>query len=136
MALLRGNFYPERPNWAGEKDYGIASHTDYGCLTLLANDGTPGLEVLNLNKQWTPVEFKPGEFVINFGEMLQMWSNDRIKATPHRVKGSSTQRISIPLFFNPSYDTDISPENSKRKITAGEYLTNRYNETYVHLQGR
>ena len=136
MALLRGNFYPKRPNWAGEKDYGIASHTDYGCLTLLANDGTPGLEVLNLDRQWTPVDFKPGEFVVNFGEMLQMWSNGQIKATQHRVKGSLTERISIPLFFNPSYHTDISPKDSTKKITAGEYLTKRYNETYVHLQGK
>ena len=134
MALLRGNFYPERPKWAGEKDFGIASHTDYGCLTLLANDGTTGLEVLNLNNEWVPISFEPGEFVVNFGEMLQMWSNDQIKATPHRVKGSTSERISIPLFFNPSYYTDISPENSNTKITAGEYLTKRYQETYTHLQ--
>jgi len=40
MALLRGNFYPERPEWAGDKDFGIATHTDYGCLTLLATDGS------------------------------------------------------------------------------------------------
>ncbi len=134
MALLRGNFYPERPDWASDKDFGIASHTDYGCLTLLANDGTPGLEVLNLDKQWIPVDFKPGEFVVNFGEMLQMWSNNQIKATPHRVKGSKKERISVPLFFNPSYYTDISPANSSIKITAGEYLTKRFNETYTHLQ--
>ena len=134
MALLRGNFYPERPSWAGEKDFGIASHTDYGCLTLLANDGTPGLEVLNLDNEWIPINFEPGEFVVNFGEMLQMWSNNQIKATPHRVKGSKNERISIPLFFNPNYYTDISSENSNLKITAGEYLTKRFNETYTHLQ--
>ena len=134
MALLRGNFYPERPKWAGEKDFGIASHTDYGCLTLLANDGTPGLEVLNLDNEWIPINFEPGEFVVNFGEMLQMWSNNQIKATPHRVKGSKNERISIPLFFNPNYYTDISSENSNLKITAGEYLTKRFNETYTHLQ--
>lgn len=136
MALLRGNFYPERPGWAGDKDFGIASHTDYGCLTLLANDGTPGLEVFNLDQQWLKVDFEPGEFVVNFGEMLQMWSNNQIKATPHRVKGSKEQRVSIPLFFNPNYYTDVSPENSDKIITAGQYLTKRYNETYTHLQGR
>ncbi|MEO0359154.1 MAG: 2-oxoglutarate and iron-dependent oxygenase domain-containing protein, partial [Pseudomonadota bacterium] len=45
MALLRGNYYPERPEWAGDNDFGIATHTDYGCVTLLATDGVPGLEV-------------------------------------------------------------------------------------------
>ena len=80
------------------------------------------------------LSFEPGEFVVNFGEMLQMWSNNQIKATPHRVKGSKNERISIPLFFNPNYYTDISSENSNLKITAGEYLTKRFNETYTHLQ--
>ena len=44
MALLRGNYYPARPYWAGDKDFGIAAHTDYGCVTLLATDGVGGLE--------------------------------------------------------------------------------------------
>jgi isopenicillin N synthase-like dioxygenase len=39
MALLRGNFYPEQPAWVTDKGFGIATHTDYGCLTLLATDG-------------------------------------------------------------------------------------------------
>ena len=73
MALLRGNFYPKRPNWAGERDFGIASHTDYGCLTLLASDGTSGLEILNLDNKWLEVQFTPGEFVVNFGEIPNAW---------------------------------------------------------------
>ena len=67
MALLRGNYYPPRPDWAGEKDFGIAPHTDYGCLTLLATDGSPGLEVQGRDGEWVPVTVPPGEFVINFG---------------------------------------------------------------------
>ena len=55
MALLRGNFYPERPAWVTDKDFGIATHTDYGCLTLLATDGSPGLEVRKLGGGWIPV---------------------------------------------------------------------------------
>lgn len=136
MALLRGNFYPKRPNWAGKRDFGIASHTDYGCLTLLASDGTSGLEILNLDNKWLEVQFTPGEFVINFGEMLQMWSNNKVKATQHRVRGNENERISIPLFFNPSFYTNIAPQNSGDKITAGDYLTKRYNETYIHLKNK
>ena len=134
MALLRGNYYPERPAWAGAKDFGIATHTDYGCLTFLALDGSPGLEVRQRGGGWIPVRAEPGTFVINFGEMFEMWTNGRVKATPHRVVGGTTERISIPLFFNPNYDTNVAPIGSGQVILAGEHLSARYNETYVHLQ--
>ncbi|MCV2891889.1 isopenicillin N synthase family dioxygenase [Lentibacter sp. XHP0401] len=135
MALLRSNYYPARPAWAGEKDFGIAAHSDYGCLTLLTGDGTAGLEVLGTDGTWHGVEVTPGEFVINFGEMLEMWSGGKVKATLHRVVGTGAERISVPMFFNPNYDTDVSAEGAE-PISAGEYLTRRYDETYVHLQAK
>lgn len=134
MALLRGNFYPERPDWAGDKDFGIGAHTDYGCLTLLATDGVPGLEVKGRDGAWLPVEATPGTFVINFGEMLEMWTNRRVVATLHRVKGSQEERISVPLFFNPNYDANVAPMGSGQTIVAGEHLSKRFAETYVHLK--
>ncbi|MEM6407280.1 MAG: 2-oxoglutarate and iron-dependent oxygenase domain-containing protein [Pseudomonadota bacterium] len=134
MALLRGNYYPERPAWATEKDFGIATHTDYGCLTLLATDGSPGLEVRKRGGGWIPVSAPPGEFVINFGEMIEMWTDKAVRATPHRVVGGDNERLSIPLFFNPNYDTNVSPAGSGEVILAGDHLTKRFNETYVHLQ--
>ncbi len=134
MALLRGNFYPQRPDWAGEKDFGIGAHTDYGCLTLLATDGTPGLEVRMPDGDWQAVNATPGQFIINFGEMLEFWTAGEVKATEHRVKGSVNERISVPLFFNPSYDTNVAPLGSCATIRAGEHLTRRFNETYVHLK--
>lgn len=133
MALLRGNFYPERPDWAGVKDFGIAAHTDYGCLTLLASDGVPGLEVLGRDGSWQAVTAAPGEFVINFGEMLEMWTGGRVKATLHRVTGSAKERISVPLFFNPNHDANVAPEGAAA-IMAGDHLSRRFNETYLHLQ--
>ncbi|MDA7967227.1 2-oxoglutarate and iron-dependent oxygenase domain-containing protein [Ruegeria sp.] len=135
MALLRGNFYPQRPDWAGAQDFGIAAHTDYGCLTLLATDGAPGLEVRMPDGQWQAVAAQPGTFIINFGEMLEFWSAGQIKATQHRVMGGAQERISIPMFFNPSFDTNVAPPGSTQMIRAGEHLTRRFNETYVHLQG-
>lgn len=135
MALLRGNYYPQRPDWAGDHDFGIAAHTDYGCLTLLATDGAPGLEVRMPNGQWQAVAAQPGTFIINFGEMLEFWSAGQIKATQHRVMGGAQERISIPMFFNPSYDTNVAPAGSAQTIRAGEHLTRRFSETYVHLQG-
>ncbi|SER02190.1 isopenicillin N synthase family dioxygenase [Thalassovita taeanensis] len=134
MALLRGNYYPQRPDWAGEKDFGIAAHTDYGCLTLLATDGTPGLEVLTREGTWLPVAAEPGTFIINFGEMLEMWTQGRVVATSHRVKGSAAERISVPLFFNPNHDANVAPMGSGKVILAGEHLSRRFEETYVHLK--
>ncbi len=134
MALLRANYYPPRPDWAGDKDFGIAAHTDYGCLTLLGTDGVPGLEVLTTGGDWLPVRAEPGEFIINFGEMLEMWTKGRVKATLHRVKGSSDERISVPLFFNPNEDTNVAPMGSGQVIRAGDHLSKRFNETYVHLK--
>lgn len=134
MALLRGNFYPERPDWAGAKDFGIATHTDYGCLTLLATDGSPGLEVRKRGGGWIPVSAPPGEFIINFGEMLEMWTGRRVIATPHRVEGTVAERISVPLFFNPNFETNVAPVGSGETIFAGEHLSQRFEQTYVHLQ--
>ncbi|MEM9786509.1 MAG: 2-oxoglutarate and iron-dependent oxygenase domain-containing protein [Pseudomonadota bacterium] len=134
MALLRGNYYPERPAWAGEKDFGIATHTDYGCLTLLATDGSPGLEVRKRGGGWIALSAPPGEFVINFGEMLEMWTNGRIKATPHRVVGTIAERISVPLFFNPNHDANVAPLGSDSVINARDHLEARFAETYLHLQ--
>jgi len=134
MALLRGNFYPTRPDWAGDKDFGSATHTDYGCLTLLATDGAPGLEVRKRGGGWIPVQAPVGEFVINFGEMLQFWTAGEVVATPHRVQGGKAERISIPLFFNPSHDTNVAPPGADQVISAGDHLSRRFEETYVHLQ--
>lgn len=134
MALLRGNFYPERPTWATARDFGIATHTDYGCLTLLATDGSPGLEVRTRGGGWIPVSAPPGEFVINFGEMMEIWTQGQLRATPHRVVGTQGERLSVPLFFNPSYETNVAPMGSGDVIEAGAHLMKRFSETYVHLQ--
>ncbi len=134
MALLRGNYYPARPAWAGDKDFGIAAHTDYGCLTLLATDGAPGLEVMGRDRQWAPLSAPTGEFVVNFGEMLEIWTAGRVAATPHRVVGGTEERISVPLFFNPNHDANVAPIGSGRVVLAGEHLGRRFAQTYVHLK--
>jgi len=136
MALLRGNYYPARPDWAGAKDFGIATHTDYGCLTLLATDGSPGLEVRKRGGGWIPLSAPPGAFIINFGEMLEFWTDGKVKATPHRVVGGTAERISVPMFFNPTYDTNVAPQGSDAVMLAGDHLSARFRATYVHLQDK
>jgi isopenicillin N synthase-like dioxygenase len=134
MALLRGNYYPPRPADAGALDFGIAQHTDYGCLTLLATDGTAGLEVRTRDGGWVPVSAPIGEFVINFGEMLEMWTDGKIVATPHRVVGGNDERLSVPLFFNPRFDTNVAPQGASKIIRAVDHLQSRFDETYLHLR--
>ncbi|MEX0312081.1 MAG: 2OG-Fe(II) oxygenase family protein, partial [Tateyamaria sp.] len=102
--------------------------------TLLATDGSPGLEVRKRGGGWIPVSAPPGEFIINFGEMLEFWTGGTVKATPHRVVGGTAERISIPLFFNPTYDTNVAPAGSGQVMLAGDHLSARFEETYVHLQ--
>ena len=70
-----------------------------------------------------------GRKIFVFGDMLEFWSKKKIKATPHRVYGNNKERFSIPFFFNPQYDTIIS---KKDKIIAGEYLSKKYDTTYIH----
>ena len=129
MSLLRCNYYPPRRSSLSNKDYGIAPHTDYGCLTILLTDNNPGLEIKNPSNEWELVTPKEGEVIVNFGDMLEFWSKKKIKATPHRVFGNNKERFSIPFFFNPQYDTIIS---KKDKIIAGEYLSRKYDTTYIH----
>ena len=129
MSLLRCNYYSPRKSSLSNKDYGIAPHTDYGCLTILLTDNNPGLEIKNPSNEWELVTPKEGEVIVNFGDMLEFWSKKKIKATPHRVFGNNKERFSIPFFFNPQYDTIIS---KKDKIIAGEYLSKKYDTTYIH----
>lgn len=155
MSLLRGNFYPPRPATATDKDFGIAPHTDYGFLTLVSSDGVPGLEILDANGNWVAINpTEPGDCVVNFGEMLEMWSGGQAKATLHRVVGDkSMERTSCAYFFNPNYNMVLSPPallaNAQHEVSdpsdesalmkpativiAGEYLSKRYNETYIHI---
>jgi isopenicillin N synthase-like dioxygenase len=129
MSLLRCNYYPRSNLDLSQRDYGIAPHTDYGCLTLLFSDGIEGLEIENPAKEWEKVTANKDEIIINFGDMLEIWSNKKIKATKHRVLLTNKERFSIPFFFNPQYDTVISKENN---LNAGKYLSEKYNATYLH----
>ena len=118
-------------------------HTDYGAITLLAVDGLPGLEVLH-DGAWTPVAAPAGSLIVQLGDMLARWTNDRYRSTPHRVVGSSgADRFSIPFFVNPDPHTVVSTipscvtaERPQRyePVTAGEFLATRIDsptEPYV-----
>ena len=87
----------------------INRHTDAGALTVLLQDEQPGLQVQR-DGRWRTVEPRRGALVINIGDIIQVWSNDRYPAPLHRVIASTdAPRYSAAYFFNPAYAVDYAP---------------------------
>lgn len=106
-SFLRLNYYPVAPAPAGH--LGVGQHTDAGALTVLLQDDQPGLEVFR-NNRWHVVEPRRDALVINLGDIVQVWSNDRYVAALHRVIASAAQpRFTVPFFLNPEYRTNYAP---------------------------
>lgn len=90
-------------------DMALHHHSDAGAFTLLLQDDVGGLQVRH-DETWIDVEPVAGALVVNTGDMMQVWSNDRYQAALHRVVSrSSLERYSLPYFFNPSYATNYQP---------------------------
>lgn len=107
---LRLLHYPPRPPASPSDLFGSAPHTDFGCLTILAQDDVGGLQVQTPAGVWIDAPVIPGAFVVNVGDMLHRWSNGRLLSTPHRViNRSGRERYSCPFFFDPHVATDIAP---------------------------
>lgn len=112
-SFLRLNFYPVRDplddEQAGGADLGIHHHTDAGALTLLLQDEVSGLQVYR-DGAWYIVKPVADAFVVNIGDMVQVWSNDLYSAPIHRVLAMEDQdRFSLPFFYNPSYEAVVAP---------------------------
>jgi len=87
---------------------GVGEHTDYGLVTVLAHDGTPGLEV-RPDDRWIPVPADPDHLVVNIGDMLERATGGHLRSTLHRVSSSATERWSFPLFLDPGWDVRVDP---------------------------
>ncbi len=111
MATLSPIFYPPTPagsDAAGE--YGAGAHTDFGCLTLLFQQNIGGLQIQTQSGDWQDAPPRAGCAVVNIGDMLARWTNDRYRSTRHRVVNASPEaRQSIAFFFDPDPDADLSP---------------------------
>lgn len=107
--LFRIFHYP--PDVGGDDDWGVREHTDYGLLTILAQDGTGGLEVHAPDRNgWIEVPPDPDVLVINLGDMLERMTKGLYRSTPHRVRNSSgVGRLSFPFFLDPSWDATVTP---------------------------
>lgn len=107
---LRLLHYPPQDPQSPADEYGSAPHTDFGAITLLAQDDVGGLSVKTTQGEWVDVPPVPGAFVVNVGDMLHRWSNGRLLSTPHRVTNrTGRERYSVPFFFDPHVDTVIAP---------------------------
>lgn len=142
LAQLRTLHYPPQAGHVVEDTLGCGAHTDYGCLTILAQDAVGGLQVQNVAGDWIAAPPVPGTFVVNIGDQMARWTNGLFAATVHRVINTSgRERYSVPFFFDPDYDAwieclpscrDVDHPPKYPPVKAGEYLMQRFNETYVY----
>lgn len=109
--MARGQLihYPAPDATSPLDQFGVAEHTDFGCMTLLYQH-TPGLEVLSRQGKWLSVAPQEGTLVVNIGDLLERWSNGRLPSTRHRVRNRTGQsRYSIAVFYDPSPTALIDP---------------------------
>jgi isopenicillin N synthase-like dioxygenase len=116
-SFLRLNYYPlcadpapaDASMTTPAGHLGINHHTDAGALTVLIQNEQPGLQVYR-DGIWHLVTPRPDALVVNIGDIVQVWSNDRYQAPLHRVLANSEhKRYSAAFFFNPSYETNYAP---------------------------
>jgi isopenicillin N synthase-like dioxygenase len=153
--LFRVFRYPALPpeaGPAGEGGWGVGEHTDYGLLTLLAQDDAGGLQVRTPNG-WADAPPLPGTFVANIGDMLDRLTGGWYRSTPHRVRNTSGRdRLSYPFFLDPGFTDEIPPLPGRAAAgpggeprwdgqnlhaftgTYGDYLLGKVGKVFPHLR--
>jgi isopenicillin N synthase-like dioxygenase len=138
---LMANHYPADERPAGE--IRLSQHTDWGNLTILLQDESQrGLQVRGNDGEWLDVPVVPGAFVINIGDLLARWTNDRWVSTVHRVvsNGTGGERFSLPFFHQPNFDAVIeciptcaTADNPPRyePVVSGPYLLDKFKLAYA-----
>jgi isopenicillin N synthase-like dioxygenase len=124
-SLFRIFRYPPHPH--GDTDtWGVGEHTDYGLLTLLATDGTPGLEV-NVQGEWLDAPADADFVICNLGDMLDRLTGGRYRSTPHRVRNHADHdRYSLPFFLDPGWDATVEPLQFDDDWTAPAHVHARW----------
>ena len=141
--LSRGSlqYYPPHPRDTGGDRFGVAPHTDFGMLTVLAQDNVGGLEIQRLTGEWIAMPPLPGTLVVNVGDLLERWSNRRYRSTVHRViNRSGRERLSLVLAYDPDFETLVDPgafcaaDETPRDepILCGDYLLWRFERAFAY----
>jgi isopenicillin N synthase-like dioxygenase len=143
-ANLRFLHYPPQED-TSENAFGTAPHTDNSFMTALARTDVPGLAIRLPSGEWFPPPVIPGTFLVNLGNIMRRWSNDRFLSTPHGViNESGTDRYSIAYFHSPNVDAVIeclpscvSADNPARypKAVYRDLVLEFYRANYFHQQG-
>ena len=116
LSTLRFNYYPNqsKPIEISKQDgvaLGCETHVDSGIFTVLYQDKRGGLQVQNRkNKKWYNVPFNKNALVVNTGRALEFLSKSKFKATNHRVLWNKKERMSVPFFFEPSFDFKMNKD--------------------------
>ncbi len=127
-----------------DNEFGLAPHIDTAFMTLLAPNEIAGLEIQTQSGRWIDAPVIPGAFIVNSGELLRRWTNDRFFATPHRVINlSGRERYAIPFFFDTTLDyrmeclpSCIEPGKPPRyePISYLQYQQWFQNQNYDHIR--
>lgn len=141
--ISRGSlvYYPPQPEAMGNEQFGVSPHTDYGTLTLVAQDKTGGLRVRGRGGDWLTAHPIEGTLVVNVGDLLARWTNDRFQSTPHAVVNASGQeRFSVAVFVDPDWDTEIRPvvlDGDRAKyepVRCADYVRERFDKAFAYRQ--
>jgi isopenicillin N synthase-like dioxygenase len=149
--LFRIFHYPPSPARAG--GWGVGEHTDYGLVTLLAQDDSGGLQVA-APEGWIDAPPIPGALVCNIGDMLDRLTGGWYRSTPHRVRNLSGHgRLSFPFFLDPGFAAEVPPlpdraaagDDGRRRWdgqdlrafagTYGDYLLGKVSKVFPQLRG-
>jgi isopenicillin N synthase-like dioxygenase len=145
ISALRALNYPRQTLPPKPGQIRAGAHTDYGSLTILLPEaGSEGLEILRPDGVWIPVPPQPGAFVVNIGDLMARWTNDRWVSTLHRVVNpalggeSNRRRQSFAFFHQPNWDAEIVALPSRlchgeaakyEAVLSGPYLMNKFKST-------
>ncbi len=140
-AMLRFIKYPPHPASAQRNQIGAGAHTDWGGITILAQDTSGGLEVENVAGEWLSAPPIPDTFVINLGDLMARWTNGIYNSNMHRVKNNvgGGDRYSLPFFYSPSNDaliepipSCVSPDHPRRfpPCTCAEHMSEMFRRSY------
>jgi len=147
IGTMRLNYYPATSSSPAPGQLRAGAHTDYGGFTILTGEDVPGgLQVLTRGGAWVDVPTRPHTFVVNIGDLLMRWTNDRWLSNMHRVvnppatDGPSQARLSIAFFNHPNYDALIEclPSQGPPRhapVLSGEYRDLKYAKTGLAAAG-